>query len=142
ARRRSGGIPCACSYGLLRHAPDGRLNAVVRHAPAERAGHAFADLGVARMRVAIEQRLRGHDLAVLTEAALRDLFVDPRLLERVQHTVSGQPFERRDFAFDARGRRDARPDRGAIDDDGARAALAESAAEFRTLEAEIVPQNI
>ena len=41
-----------------------------------------------------------------------------------------------------RGRRDARPNRDAVDDDGAGAALAESAAEPRALQAEIVAEDV
>ena len=52
------------------------------------------------------------------------------------------PFERRDLAFDARRGRDARPDRDAVDDHRARAALPESAAEPRALQTEIVAQDV
>ena len=71
----------------LRRALDGGLDAVVGHAAAQRARHALADLRVGRASGSVEQRLRGHDLAVLAEAALRHLLVDPRLLQRVQLAV-------------------------------------------------------
>ena len=70
-----------------RRALDGRLHAVVRHAPAQHAGHARADLGVGRRRIAREQRLRGHDLTVLAEPALRHLLVDPGLLNGIEPAV-------------------------------------------------------
>ena len=41
--------------------------------------------------ILVEQRLGGHDLPVLAKAALRDLFVDPGLLQRVQLTVLASP---------------------------------------------------
>ena len=52
-----------------------------------------------------EQRGRGHDLAGLAEAALRDVLVDPRLLHRVQRVAVGQALDRRDRL----GRRTRRP---------------------------------
>ena len=80
------------------------LNAVVRHAPAQRPVHGLADLRVRRLRVFVEQRLGGHDLPVLAEAALRHLLVDPGLLQRMQLAVLGQPFERGDLALHGRRR--------------------------------------
>src|SRR5206468_334590 len=94
------------------------------------------------MRVLVEQRLGRHDLAVLAEAALGDLLVDPRLLERVELAVFGEPFKRGDFTPDVRRRRDARPDGGAVDDDRAGTALAESAPEPWALQAEVVAKDV
>src|SRR4051812_48828309 len=108
---------------------DGCLNAVVRHASTERPRHAFADLRVGRMRVPVEQRLGGHDLAVLTEAALRNLFVNPGLLQRVELSAGADPLEGRDLGANVRDRSDAGPGGHAVDDDGARATLSEAAAE-------------
>src|SRR5262245_27904990 len=94
------------------------------------------------MRISIEQRLRRQDLAVLAEAALRHLLLDPRPLKRMQGAVLREPLERGDLALHRRCGRHARSDRGAADDDRAGAALAQSAAEFRTLEAEVVAQSV
>ena len=106
-------------------------------------GHALPDLRVGRVRVAIEQRLRGQDLPVLAEAALRHLLVDPGLLHRVQLAVLRQPFERGDLGALHRGHRpDARPHRLALDEHRAGAALAEAAAEARALQAEVVAQDV
>src|SRR6185369_8938644 len=52
-----------------RRALHGRLYAEVGHAPAQGAGHALANLGVGRVRVLVEERLRRQDLAVLAEPA-------------------------------------------------------------------------
>src|SRR5262245_28653352 len=130
------------SYIPSRDALDGGLNAVVRHAAAQRTRHAFANLLVGWMRVLVEQRLGRHDLAVLAEAALRHLLLDPRLLQRMQLAVFRQPFQRGDFASAARRRRPARAHRGAVDDDRARPALAKTTAEPRPLQAEIVAKNV
>ena len=50
-----------------------------------------SDLGVGRRRIAREQRLRGHDLTVLAEPALRHLLVDPRLLHGIEPAVVDSP---------------------------------------------------
>ena len=70
----------------------------------KRCVHGLADLRVGRMRILVQHGLRRHDLSVLTESALRDLLIDPGLLQRVQLAVRGEPFERGDFTFDG-GRR-------------------------------------
>src|SRR5207249_2173527 len=60
---------------------------VVAGAPAEIAEHPLADLGVARVRVRIEQRLGRHDLARRADAALKAARIDERLLDRMQPLV-------------------------------------------------------
>jgi hypothetical protein len=121
---------------------DGLLHAVIGHAAAERAVHRLANLRVGRVRVAIEQRLGSDDLAVLAEAALRHLLVDPRLLDRMQPSVRRQPFERGDLGPHRGHRRHAGAHGGAVDDHRARAALPEPASEARPLQAEIVAQDV
>src|SRR5207237_9701255 len=83
-----------------------------------------------------------HDLPVLAEPACRHLLVDPRLLDRMEPAVCREPLERGDFRLHGGHLRDARPRRDAVDDDGARAALAEPTSEPRTLQAEIVSQDV
>ena len=83
----------------LRGALDGGLNAVVRHAAAQGAGHPLADLRIGRIRIPVQQHLGGHDLPVLAEAALRNLLVNPGLLHGMQRAVLGQSFERGDLAL-------------------------------------------
>src|SRR5690348_3800043 len=77
--RSQQGFLIACSLRLQQRCrpADRRLNAVVSHAAAEHTFHAFANLGVGRVGVLIEQRLGSHDLAVLAEAALWRLLIDP-----------------------------------------------------------------
>src|SRR5215831_2571961 len=69
---------------LPRCALDGRDDAVIGAAAAEIAVHVCDDLGAARLRVEPEQFGGLHDLAGLAVAALRHLFGDPRLLQRVR----------------------------------------------------------
>jgi hypothetical protein len=73
---------------------------------------------------------------------LRHLLVDPGLLNRVQLAVFGKALERGDLAFHAGARRDAGSHRDAVDDHRARAALAEPAAEPRTLKADVVAEHV
>ncbi len=115
----------------------------VRHAPAQRAVHALANLRVGGIGRLVEQRLGGEDLPVLAEPALRHLFVDPRLLQRMELAVLCQALERRDLgARDLRDRPDATSHRFTADQHGARAALAEPAAEARARKVEVVPKDI
>src|SRR5258708_1450358 len=78
-RRLSGHHSC--------RALDGELDAVVRHAAAQIAIHFIANLCVGWIRILVEQRLRRHDLPVLTEAARRHLLVNPRLLDGMERAV-------------------------------------------------------
>jgi hypothetical protein len=94
------------------------------------------------MGIAVKQGFGRHDLPVLAETTLGRLLVNPCLLQRVQLAALGQAFERCDLAFYGGSRCDARTYRGPIDNDRAGSALAESASETRTLQAEIVTQNI
>src|SRR5437762_13960495 len=94
------------------------------------------------MRIPVQQCFRGQDLSVLTEAALRDLLVNPRLLDGVELAVSGESLEGDDFAFDGGSGRDARARGDTVDDHGAGAALAKSAAKMRPPQIEIVAQHI
>ncbi len=97
---------------------------------------------VTRIGNLVQQRLGGHDLAVLAKAALRHLFVDPGLLQRVEFPPFGESFERSDFSFHGRGRSNARPNRDAVHDHCARPALAQPATKSRPLQAEVVAKNV
>ena len=54
------------------------------------------DVGVGGVRILSEKICRCHDESRLTIAALRHLFVDPRLLNRMESFLTSQTFERRD----------------------------------------------
>ena len=91
----------------------------------------------------IEQRLGREDDAAQAEAALRRLLVDERLLDRMRTLGRAEPFERGDLgAGYGLHRRHARPDRLAVHDHGAGAALAEPAAELRAAQRQIVAEHV
>jgi hypothetical protein len=95
----------------------------------------LVDLNVGRVRDALQQIDHGHDLAGLAIAALRDILIDPRLLNRVQRVAIGQPLDRHHRATgDRRHRHDAGPRDRAIDMHRARPANTAPASEFRALE--------
>src|ERR1043166_3339543 len=83
----------------LGRALDGSLYPVIGHAAAERTGHSLANLSIRGMGIFIQQHFGGQDLPVLTETALRNLFIDPGLLDRMKLAVPGESFERGDLAL-------------------------------------------
>src|SRR6185503_19997207 len=77
------------------------------------------------------------------EAALRRLFLNERLLNRMWTIDRAESFERRDLSSRNRaGRGHARADRSAARQHGACAALAEAAAKLRPAETKIVAEDI
>ena len=95
---------------------DRRADAPVHAAAADVALHRAVDGGVVGVRVGVEQGDGGHDLAGLAVAALRDLLVDPGLLDRMQAVVPGDALDRGDLAAGGRGDgRHAAADRGAVE---------------------------
>src|ERR1700719_2693867 len=114
--------------GLGGGAMDGLADALVGSAAADVAAHEVIDIGVGRVGLLGEQRDCGHDLSGLAVAALRDVFCDPGLLDRVA-PVGGQAFYGRNFfAGDAGDRRNARACGFPVDVHGARAAEGHTAA--------------
>ena len=87
---------------LLRHVFGCRLD----RGPDPAVGGAAADVldgvdvGIGRSPRAAQEIDRGHDLAGLTEAALRDVEIQPRLLHRVQRVAVGEPFARGGFGLE------------------------------------------
>src|SRR5205085_7819565 len=76
------------------------------------------------------------------EAALRDLLIDPGLLQRVELAVAREAFECGDFGFHRRRRHHARTNRRTVDDHCACAALPQTAPELGALQPEVVAQHI
>jgi len=74
---------------------NGLSDSQVSAAAAKVAGHRVVDVVVRRFRIAREQRSRVHDLAGLAVTALRHVFLNPGVLERVQ-SFRTQPFDRGD----------------------------------------------
>src|SRR5579862_6832256 len=127
----------------LRHATDCAQNPHVRAATAEVRRHVAANLGVARRGIRVEQRLRAHDHAGDAIAALRRLLVEERALQRIRIVHAAQRLDRANRApAEHRDRRDAREHSLAVDDDRARAALTEAAAELRAVQLQMVPQHV
>ena len=71
-----------------RHELDGLEDLLVARAPAEVPGQSLLDRGPARVRVRLEQRVRGHELARDAEAALDGARVEERLLDRGERAVA------------------------------------------------------
>jgi len=110
-------------------------------AAAEVARQLKAHLGFAGAGVTVEQGLGGHDHAVEAVAALRGLLIDKGLLHRVRRLAGTEAFEGDDLApHRARQRKYTRPRSDAIDDHGARTALAQAAAVLGAVELQIIAQ--
>ena len=127
-----------------RRALDRAQDAHVRAAAAEVRVHVPPDLGRRRRGIRFEQRLRAHHHAGDAVAALRGLLFDERALHRARDSprvprpstvFTLRPCERRD-------RREAREHRAAVDHHGARAALAQAAAELRAVQLQVVAQHV
>src|SRR5262245_6945984 len=94
------------------------------------------------MRLAIEESLGRHQDSGCAVAALRRAEIGKTFLEGMKLAFRGEPLHRRDgppVAFG--GEQQAREERLAIHEHGARAALAELAAVFRAGEAEVLAQH-
>src|SRR5689334_13181344 len=71
---------------------------LVAGAPAEETRQHLADLGLGRVRVAVEQPARRHHHAGRAEAALQAVALDEPLLDRVELAVSGEVLDGTDDA--------------------------------------------
>src|SRR6478609_5434105 len=128
---------------LSRRVHHGLDNARVSTTAAQVAGKRAAYIVFARPRIPVEKGLGRHDHAVDAVAALRCLRIDERLLNPVRPPGGPEPFERRHrLATDGGQWGDARAHGLTVDDHGARPALAETAAEARASEAEVVAQDV
>src|SRR5215470_6986753 len=126
----------------LRGLLDRLANADIGPAAADVAGHRVVDIGIGRTRIAREQRRSRHDLARLAIPALRDLAVDPGLLDLGAGRARADRLDRRDRrAADAVDRRDAGPDGEAVDVHGTGAAERHAAAELGAGHAEHVAHD-
>ena len=119
------------------------MHAHVREAAAEHARQRLLDFRFAGFRILVEKSFRRQNHAVQAEPALRGLFVDERLLNRMRFFRRAQPFERHDLlAGHSAHRRHAGPHRRAVHDRRTGAALAQAAAELRAAQLQIVAQGI
>src|SRR5207244_2658947 len=102
----------------------------------------FADLIARRMRMLVQQRLRRDEESRRAVAALRGAEIGERFLKRMEPTVSGESFDRRDAATLAlHTEHETREDRLIVEQDGARTALAELAAVLRPAEIQVLAQH-
>src|SRR5215472_16725860 len=102
----------------LRGQLDRVANPHIGAAATDVAGHRIVDVGIAGMRIAGEQRRRGHDLAGLAVAALNDLAVEPRLLDLRASLGRPDGLDGRDLRVaDAVDGRDAGTGRSTVDMD-------------------------
>src|SRR3954451_22602359 len=108
-----------------------RLAHLLIGAAAADIGDRAVDVGVARIRIFLQQSGDRHDHAALAIAALRHVVVDPGLLHLVQFAIARQPLDRRDLLGPDRAyRHRAGAHRGAVDMHGAGAALRDAAPVF------------
>src|SRR5437870_712655 len=120
---------------------NGGTDADIGRAAAEVAVHSQIDVAVCRLLDLLEQSDRAHDLSRLAIATLRNVARDPGVADRFS-LAAGQSFDGRDLAVaKARYRQRAGPQRLAIEEDGAGAALGDAATEFGTGQTEIVAQD-
>jgi hypothetical protein len=99
-------------------------------APAD-VGDRVVDVGVGRLRVFLQQSGDRHDHAALTVAALRNIEIDPGLLNRGQNAIRGETLDRGDILADGIAGGDAaRTHRRAVNVHCAGAALRDSATVF------------
>ncbi len=91
----------------------------------------------------IEESGGAHDHPGGAEAALDGAVVEEGLLEGIESAFRGDSFDGGNFtAFTLAGQDQAGVDRPAVEDDGAGAALADSAAFLGPGETEVVPEEI
>jgi len=115
----------------------------VSAAPAKVGLHVRPDLRIARIRLPIQQGLGSHDHARDAIAALRRLFQLECPLNDSGVRCRPQPFDcPNGLAFQHRNGRQARERRVPVDLHRASPALAETAAILRSVEFEVVPQDV
>src|SRR5882672_11106332 len=126
----------------VRRVLDSLADAHISAAATDVSGHGGVDVAIARVGVGREQGRRGHDLAGLAIAALRDLQRDPGLLDLLAGWSGADGLDRGDaLAGRGRDRRDARAHGLAVDVHRARAAQRHAAAEFRAGHPEHIAQH-
>jgi hypothetical protein len=142
-----GFCPCLVARTLGPSDSRGRLDRFedlqIAGAATEIAGQRLLDARPRRVRLAIQQRLGGHENSRRAVAALRGAKVGEALLQRVQLPVLDEPLHGDDPPVLAlRGQRQARQHRLVVDEDGAGAALAELAAVLGAGEPQVLAQHL
>ena len=134
----------AClSAAVFRGVLNGVDDVLIAGAAAEVAGDAVANLLLARRRIVLQQVDRRHDHARRAVAALQAVLFPEALLHRMQLAFRRQPFDRHHRRAVGLHREDrARLRAAAVDEHGARAALAGVAADMRAGEIEMFAQEV
>src|ERR1035437_8760778 len=137
-------ISAGFTRGLLfRGVPDRLDDALVARAAADVARDALANLALARLRVRREEGVRGHEDAGRADAALRAALLHESLLQVGKRVPRGEPLDGEDRSPVALARHDkARVHGDAVQEHGARAALALAAALFRAGEPERPSEDV
>src|SRR5258708_4658895 len=105
-------------------------------------GDGFVDVLVGRLRLLLEKRSHRHDHSGLAISALRNVVVDPGLLDFVQRAVGGQTFDRGDlFAAGFADQYATGAHRNDVDMDRAGPALCYAATVFGAGQADIFPDR-
>src|SRR3954453_17625443 len=130
SRPAAGAIGCAARRRVAGRQMHGLADALIGAAAAD-IGHRGVDVGGGRLRVFLQQRCRGHDLAGLAVAALRHVDRGPGLLHRMRG-IGREAFDCDDLVAGLhRGKRDrAGALHLAVDVHRAGAALRDTAAVF------------
>src|SRR5882724_1867612 len=130
------------SWLRFRRPPDGGDDPAVRAAAADVPLHGALDVVVLRVLVLLEEGHGGHDHARGAVGALEGLRVEEGLLDGVEAACRLEPFDGGDRLAGGFGEvGDATSSGLAIDEDGARAALAFAAAVFGAGEVELVAED-
>jgi len=115
----------------------------VRSTPAKVSGKRPANCRLARIRVLIEKRFGGHDHSVDAVSALCSLLAQKSFLDGVEVTGHAESFQSGYlFSSDRIDSNGARTDRLILKDDRTGSTLAEAAAKFRSIQMEIVSQDV
>src|SRR3954447_1324800 len=134
------------SSTLLRLRSRGELDrladADISAAAADIAAHRIVDVRIGRMRFVLQQCRRRHDLAGLAISALRDLMVEPGLLDLCADRCRTYRLDRCDLGVtNAIDRGDAGTDGRTVEMHGAGATQRHAAAELRAGHAEHVAEH-
>src|SRR4051812_2615271 len=129
---------------LFRRLLDRIDDARVAGAAADVAREPEADLGFARRRVFVQQRLRHHQNPRRAEPALGAAKPDEAVLQRMKRAIGRlQAFDRIDArALGLDAEHEARIHRLAVEDDGAGAAVSDVASLLRSAQARFVAQHV